>query len=162
MPLLSSFSPDLAFLAEVARVILKSGFFLENAVSTLLDFLVWWINSSVLTLLWVRFVLSHVQQLTNACLTCPFGLQRIVVHFGPVLHWWWSLFTNSDGGLWFDKLDADHTYRKNKNTLLSHTSTSLVRETMPYFCLCTKVSWSLMKRQLKITMLKSAGMIEKK
>ena len=33
--LLSSFSPDLAFLAEVALVILKSGFLLENAVSTL-------------------------------------------------------------------------------------------------------------------------------
>ena len=51
VPLLSSFSPDLAFLAEVALVILKSGFLLENAVSTLLYFLVWWINSSVLTLL---------------------------------------------------------------------------------------------------------------
>ena len=35
VPLLSSFSPDLAFFAEVALVILKSGFLLENAVSTL-------------------------------------------------------------------------------------------------------------------------------
>ena len=47
----------------------------------------------------------------KSALTWPLGLQRIVVHSGPVPHLCCSFHKKSEGGLCLDKLAADHTYK---------------------------------------------------
>ena len=44
-------------------------------------------------------------------LTCPLGLQRIVVHSGPVPHLLCSLHKKSEGGSCLPLLDAAQTWR---------------------------------------------------
>ena len=53
--------------------------------------------------------------------TCPFGLQRIVVHSGPVPHLCWSFHKRSDGGLCWARLEADQTCKKQIFKILTFT-----------------------------------------